>query len=50
MQAATEELKALVRAHYPDAAFRVARRPEEPGSIKLIATVDAADTDRFWTW
>ncbi|HZU07460.1 MAG TPA: hypothetical protein VFB73_15965 [Chloroflexota bacterium] len=45
MQAAIEELKALVRAHYPDATFRVARSPEEPGSIELIATVDAADTD-----
>ncbi len=44
MQAAIEELKGLIREHYPDATFRVTRSPEDPRSIHLMTTVDVPDT------
>ena len=40
MQQAVEELKGLVREHYPEAGSRVARSPEDPRIIHLWATVD----------
>jgi len=45
MQRAIEELKGLVRQHYPDATFRVTRSPEDPRVIDLMATVDVPDSD-----
>ncbi len=45
MQRAIEELKGLVRQHYPDASFRVTRSPEDRRVIDLMATVDVPDTD-----
>lgn len=45
MQAAIEELKALVLDHYPDATFRVARSPEESRIVHLWTTVDVPDMD-----
>ena len=45
MQQAVEELKGLVRERYPNAAFRVARSPEEPRIVHLFTTVDVEDTD-----
>ena len=44
MHAAVEELKALVRQHYPDATFEVASSPEEPCIVHLWTTVDVPDT------
>lgn len=44
MQQAIEELKGLVREHYPDATFQVARSPEDPHIIHLWTTVDVPDT------
>lgn len=43
MLRAVEELKSLVRQRYPGATFRVARAPEEPGSIDVLMTTDAED-------
>ncbi len=40
MQQAVEELKGLVREHYPEAGFRIARSPADPRIIHLWATVD----------
>jgi hypothetical protein len=45
MQQAVEELKGLVREHYPDATFRLARSAEEPRIVHLFTTVDVEDTD-----
>ena len=45
MQAAVDELKRLVREHYPDATFRVVRSAEAPRIVHLWATVDVADID-----
>ena len=45
MRQAVEELKGLVREHYPDATFQVARSPEEPGTVHLLATIDREDLD-----
>ncbi len=44
MQTAIEELKGLVREHYPDATFHVTRNPEDPRSIHLMTIVDVPDT------
>jgi hypothetical protein len=45
MQQAVEELKGLVREHYPGATFRVSRSSEEPRIVHLWTTVDVEDTD-----
>src|SRR5919205_2806796 len=45
MRQAVEELKGLVREHYPDATFQVARSPEEPGTVHLLTTIDREDLD-----
>ena len=45
MQAAIEELEALIVARYPEAAFRVSRSPEEEDAIYLKAIVDVDETD-----
>lgn len=44
MQAAIEELKALVRERYPDATFQVTRSPDDPRTLHLLTTVDVPDT------
>ena len=44
MQRAIEELKHLVREHYPDATFSIERSPDNPRVIHLVATVDVPDT------
>ena len=41
---AIEELKALIRARYPDADFEVSRG-EDPEGVYLAATVDVEDVD-----
>ena len=45
VQAAIEELKGLITARYPEAAFRVSTRADEPPPVHLYATVDVEDTD-----
>ena len=45
MRQAVEELKGLVRQHYPDATFRLSRSPEEPRALHLWTTVDLEDLD-----
>ena len=41
---AVQELRALISARYPDAAFAVFER-NDPDGIRLQATVDLEDTD-----
>jgi hypothetical protein len=44
MQEAVEELKRLITAHFPQAAF-VVEKGFDPEGIYLVTTVDIADTD-----
>lgn len=46
LEAALTELEALIRTQYPDARFSIARGPEDPQEVHLVATVDVEDTDR----
>lgn len=43
LEAALQEIKALIGHRYPEATFDVAEG-EEPGSAYLVATVDVEDT------
>lgn len=45
MQSAIDELKGLVREHYPNATFQVARSPENRKTILLKPVVDVEDRD-----
>lgn len=45
MQAAVEELKALVHERYPEATFRVTRSPEDHQTVLLKPVVDVDDRD-----
>jgi hypothetical protein len=46
MPRAPEELKGLIRRHYPGAEFVISRSPEEPAIVHLVTIVDVEDTDR----
>ena len=46
MQAAVDELVALIRQHHPQAQFRLSCDPAGSEAIHLIATVDTDDTDQ----
>jgi hypothetical protein len=46
MPRALEELKGLIRRHYPDAEFAISRSSEEPAIVHLVTVVDVDDTDR----
>jgi hypothetical protein len=43
--AAVNELKELVRSHYPEATSGVERGPDDPEAIHVYATVDLEDTE-----
>ena len=45
MQSALDELRGLIREHYPQARFSVARGHDEPENVHLITTVDLEDAD-----
>ncbi len=45
MQGALDELQDLIREHYPQARFSVARGHDEPENVHLITTVDLEDAD-----
>ncbi len=45
MREAITELEGRIREHYPDAAFRVTRSPEDPRIIHLMTTVDVEDRE-----
>jgi len=45
MQAAADELTALVRARYPEAQFRLSRSEEDSAIIHLTTIVDVDDPD-----
>ncbi|MGE3271886.1 MAG: hypothetical protein AB7P40_24240 [Chloroflexota bacterium] len=45
MEAALDELRACILAHFPQATFRVVPSPEERGAVHLKAMVDVEDTD-----
>jgi hypothetical protein len=47
MECAIGELKSLIAAKYPDAAFKV-YQGFEPVGIRLEASVDIEDTDEVW--
>lgn len=44
VEAAVSEIKALIRARFPEAKFEVVDG-DDPEGVYLIATVDVADTD-----
>lgn len=46
MQAAVDELAALIRQHHPQAQFRLSRDPAGSEAIHLVVTVDVDDTDQ----
>jgi hypothetical protein len=46
LQAAVDELAAMIAASYPSAQFQVTRHPEESTTILLEAIVDIDDTDQ----
>jgi hypothetical protein len=45
MATAIEDLKALVRARYPEATFQVTRSPENPETVLLKPVIDVEDRD-----
>ena len=45
MQAAIQELMALIEARYPGTTFRLMPSPEERDAVHLKAIVDVDDTD-----
>ena len=45
LQGAVEELERLILARYPGATFRVARSPDDPAVVDLLAAVDLDDPD-----
>ena len=45
MHGALDELRGLIRAHYPQARFSVTRGHDEPENVHLITTVDLEDAD-----
>lgn len=45
MQAAVDDLKALVFRAYPDATFRLARSPDEADALVLWVIVDVDDLE-----
>lgn len=47
VESALEELRALIRWHYPNALFAV-ERGEEPDGLWLTATVDIEDPDEVF--
>ena len=44
-QAALDELRQAISAHYPSATFEVGADPDEPTSVLLWTTVDVDDPD-----
>jgi hypothetical protein len=46
LQAAVDELAAMIGARYPSAQFQVSRHPEEATTVLLEAIVDIDDTDQ----
>ncbi len=44
-QQAIEELQATIIARYPTTTFELARSPEDPDSLLLLATADVDDPD-----
>lgn len=47
MESAIEELKGLIRQHYPDATFKITRSPENKNTILLKPVVDVEDRDEI---
>ena len=45
MEDALNELRCLIRAHYPQARFSVAHGHDEPENVHLVTTVDLEDAD-----
>jgi len=45
MLQAIDELKTLIKTHYPDAQFEVERAADEPEAILLVTTVDIDTTE-----
>jgi hypothetical protein len=47
IEAALDELRALVGQRYPDATFQVMRAEDDPEIIHLVAQVDVDDTEEL---
>jgi hypothetical protein len=45
IQAAVDELEAMIQSRYPEASFDISASPEDPAAIHLHATVDVEDPD-----
>ena len=45
VETALDELRGMIRGHYPDASFQVARAEDDPEAVHLITTVDVEDPD-----
>jgi hypothetical protein len=45
IDAAIDELEALILSRYPSATFTVGPAADEPGAVHIIATVDLDDPD-----
>ena len=47
IDAALDELRALVRQRYPDATFAVTPSPDDPSIVHLVTEVDLDDTEEL---
>lgn len=45
LQAALDELRAIIRRHYPEADFDVTRGLDDPAIVELVAIVDVDEPD-----
>ena len=46
LQAALDELRAIIRRHYPEVRFGLTRGIDDPTIVELVAIVDVDDPDR----
>lgn len=46
LQAALDELRTIIRRHYPEARFDVTRGLDDPAIVELVAIVDIDEPDR----
>jgi len=46
LQAALDELRAIIRRHYPAVRFRLTRGLDDPTIVELVAIIDIDDPDR----
>ena len=47
LRAALDELRAIIRRHYPEVRFRLTRGLDDPTIVELVAIIDVDDPDRL---